>query len=113
VTSEPTKHTEWRQFITAGLSSITKIGTPGQAVVFGMDASVVAIGDTINDVLIAAGEVGNGRVVVMTHTGYADNFTNDQNSDLSFRKLHANIKNWLVKESSYNPSNIMEASMYL
>jgi hypothetical protein len=55
VTSEPTEHNEWRTKITKGLKSLPKLGTPGQAVVFGMNAAVVVIGDTINDVLIAAG----------------------------------------------------------
>ena len=113
MTWEPTKHAEWRNAITAGLTSLPKKGTPGQAVVFGMNASVVAIGDTINDVLITAGEVGNGRVLTMTHTAYADNFTSGTNSDPSIRVLQANIKSWLVRGSFYNSSNIMEASTYL
>ena len=113
MTSEPTKHAEWRNAITAGLTSLPKKGTPGQAVVFGMNAAVVTIGDSINDVLIAAGEAVNGRVVVITHTAYADNFTSGKNSDPSIRVLQANIKSWLVKGSSYSSSNIMEASTYL
>jgi hypothetical protein len=113
VTTEPTNHAEWRNAITAGVSSLPKKGTPGQAVVFGMNASVVAVGDTINDVLISAGEVGNGRVVVMTHTSYADNFTAGTNSDASIRTLHANIKGWLMRGAFYNSSFIMEASAYL
>jgi hypothetical protein len=55
VTSEPTKHAQWRKDITTGVSSLAKKGTPGQAVVFGMNASVITVGDTINDVLITAG----------------------------------------------------------
>jgi hypothetical protein len=78
-----------------------------------MNASVVAIGDTINDVLIAAGEVGNGRVVVMTHTDYAINFTNGTNSNPSIQGLQANVKGWLTRGSSYTTLNIMEASTYL
>ncbi len=113
MTSEPTKHAEWREAITAGLSSLPKLGTPGQAVVFGMNAAVVAIGDTINDVLIAAGEVGKGRVVVMTHTDYAINFTIGTNSNPSILGLQANVKGWLTRGSSYSTLNIMEASTYL
>jgi hypothetical protein len=57
VTSEPIKHAEWRKAITKGMRSLAKIKTilPGQAVVFGMNASVVTVGNSINDVLIAAG----------------------------------------------------------
>ncbi len=113
VTSEPTYHAKWRNSITAGVSSLPKRGTPGQAIVFGMNASVVAVGDTINDVLISAGEVGNGRVVVMTHSSYGDNFTAGTNSDESIRTLHANIKGWLMRGAFCNSSFIMEVSHYL
>ena len=58
MTSEPTKHTEWRQFITAGLSSIPKIGTPGQAVVFG-DGDVITLEASAHeslDVILLGGQ---------------------------------------------------------
>jgi hypothetical protein len=74
-----------------------------------MNASVIAVGDSINDVLISAREVGNGRVVVMTQSSYGDNFTAGRNSDASVRTLHANIKDWLMRGEFYNSSFIMEA----
>ncbi len=113
MTTEPSKHAEWRNAITSGLSRLSRIGTPGQVVVFGMNASVIVVGDSINDVLISAGEVGNGRVVVTTHGGYGENFTAGRNSDSSIRTLHANIKGWLIRGSVYNSSNIMDIEAYL
>jgi hypothetical protein len=53
-----------------------------------------------------------GRVVAITHTGYGENFTGT-NSDRSIKVLQANAKSWLVRGSSYNSSNIMDASTYL
>ena len=49
----------------------------------------------------------------MTHTSYADNFTAGTNTDSSIRVLQANIKDWIVRGSNYNSSNIMEAVAYL
>ena len=78
-----------------------------------MNASVISVGDSINDVLISAGEVGSGRVVVMTHSSYGENFTAGTNSDASIRTLHANIKSWLMRGEFYNFSFIMEVLTYL
>ncbi len=108
MTTEPSKHAEWRNAITTGVSRLSKRGTPGQAVVFGMNASVIVVGDSINDVLFSAGEVGNGRVVVTTHGAYGENFIAGTNSDASIRILHANIKGWLMRGAFYNSSFIME-----
>lgn len=78
-----------------------------------MNASVVAIGDSMEDVLIAAGEVGNGRVVVVTHSAYADNFVYANTTDLSIRTLQKNIKTWATKGAFSNSSNVMDAYTYL
>ncbi len=108
MTSEPSNHAEWRNAIIAGLSRLPKRGTPGQAIVFGMNASVVAVGDTINDVLISAGEAGAGRVVVMTHSDYGNNFIAGKHTVASIRVLQANIKGWLMRGAFYNSSFIMD-----
>lgn len=54
VTSEPTTHTQWKTELLNGLTQVGKKGQPGQAIVYGLNSAVIVVGDTVNDVLMAA-----------------------------------------------------------
>jgi len=65
------KHSKkWRTDILKDLTDIPKLGSPGQLIVYGTNAVVVSIGDQNQDILIAAGTVGKGRVIIISHDAY-------------------------------------------
>lgn len=52
---------------------------------------------------MSASLLSAGRVVVMTHGSYLTDFVAGNNSDLSLRRLHQNIKIWMTR-GKYNGS---------
>lgn len=97
----------------SGVSSLPKKGYPGRAIVFGLDSAVITIGDKVNDILIAAGKLGTGRVLMITHNSYMDNFAAGTNSDSNIKTLHQNIKMWITKNNYAQASDLMEAETYI
>lgn len=73
---------------------------------------MIVLGDTASDILIAASELGNGRVVVMTHSGYLTNF-NSTNSDPNVQTLQTNIKKWVSKGAFTSNSELITAESYV
>lgn len=79
---------------------------------FGNNATVIAIGDESSDILIAAASFGKGRIVIITHDAYLENFTSE-NSDSNVKKLHQNIKKWITKNKFTSNSNFSEAFAFV
>lgn len=113
VTSEPTTHTQWKTELLNGLTQVAKKGQAGQAVVYGLNSAVVAVGDTVNDVFMAAAELGSGRIVVWTHSVYLDKFSTNNNSDPNVKALQGNARNWATRGATSANSECIDASKFL
>lgn len=112
LTSEPPEHKQSRKDILKGITNLKKLGLPGEALVYGNNATVIAVGDQSNDILIAAATLGKGRIVVITHDAYLENFTSE-NSDPNVKKLHQNIKKWITQDKFTSNSNLSEAFAFV
>ncbi|CAN5393874.1 hypothetical protein BH11PLA2_BH11PLA2_50470 [soil metagenome] len=78
-----------RSAITEGVATIACPGSPGPLCVFGTNAFPVVIVD--NDVIIAAGTLGQGKVVAFGHNGYFE----DENLKVGdTKKLLLNAIRW-------------------
>lgn len=80
----------------------------GKIIVFGRDASVIVSGDGLDEITIAAAELGKGRVVLITHFDYLFNFT-QKNTDTRMAQLHVNLKNWVTKNKYTSNDNLAAA----
>lgn len=89
-----TAHTD----LLRGIEVLPTVGVPGRVIVHGATASAVLTANNPADVLIAAAEVGTGRVLVIAHDGYMVDFAAGAATDLSIAQLHRNIRRWATGE---------------
>lgn len=95
------KSGSWMTQILSGISAVPCIGMPGSIVVYGEHAEPILCGED-HSVIIAAAEQGqhHGRVVVISHNGYAKDFEKEHgNKDQTIKTLHDNLKKWLSPQS--------------
>lgn len=106
-----------RNEILQGIDSVPLKGTPGRIVVFGDSAEPVLTAACEEEVLIAAADIGRGRLVVASHSGFVANFSanngpNEEHDkdDNELDKLQKNIKKWLSRGSHHHKDPIANAS---
>lgn len=95
---------KWSDDLLAGIESIPRQGIPGRIVVFGIGAEPILAYPSEEDVLIAAAEYGQGRVITMSHDSYAGHRLVDVALSVPehpLLKLHANIRHWVTKSSDH------------
>jgi len=89
---------EWRNEILQGIDVLPKLGNPGRIVVYGKHAEPILTGNFEVDVLLAAAEFGQGRIVVIAQNDYASMILeNDQSTVKALSKFHTNLKQWLTR----------------
>ena len=64
--------TSWRKAILDRVKTMTVLGRPGTLAVEGIEAEPILTGSSSADVLLAAATLGKGKMVVFSHTSYAD-----------------------------------------
>ena len=84
---------KWIDEILFEVDSVPVVGTPGTIVVYGKQAAPILSTKNPSDVLIAAAELGKGRVVVFSHDNYFNQF--NTKDDPKYEKLNGNIQSWL------------------
>ena len=81
---------------------IQKIGMPGRIIVLGSNAAAIVTGKHEEDVVLAAGQLGKGRICAFAHGGYGKQLC-DQNGNFPNSILYRNVRNWVAgKELSDN-----------
>ena len=63
---------DWRKTILEEVKTISVLGRPGTLVVEGDKAEAILTASSSTDVFLAAATIGNGKILVFSHTGYAD-----------------------------------------
>ncbi len=87
-----------RAALVDGVHSIARAGTPGIVAVFGDNAFPVVVGGVAKDVqapLVAAAELGSGRIVAFAHSGY---FSREVLSKLDGPRFVSNCVRWSARE---------------
>lgn len=95
-----------------GITTLPKIGYPGKVISYGNNSLPIVVGDQGDDILVAAAQLGTGRIVVMTHSGYLTNFTST-NTDASVKKLQDNIKSWVTKGKFTSNTQMIHTDEYI
>ena len=100
---------DWRKEILFGIESVPVIGVPGTVVCYGELSGAVLKGRFAKDVVIAAAEIGQGRVVAVPHNGY---FVSDDNTGTA-QDLLRNIIRWVSRArcSSKGEAVILDNSL--
>ena len=98
MTSMKCENCSWPDELLHGIDELPKLGAPGEILVFGAHAHAVLV--TSGDVIMAAAEVGAGRLVVMSHEAYLKGFIDGKVESESVKQLHINIRKW-VSRSTY------------
>lgn len=106
-----------RKELLQGIKYVPMNGTPGRIVVFGESAEPVLSATSEEEVLIAAADIGRGRLVIAAHSGFAANFSakkgppGQQGKDAhELDKLQDNIKKWLSRGKYHHKDPIANAS---
>jgi len=100
----------WRNEILHNLDVLPKLGYPGRIVVYGKHAEPILTGVNDVDVLVAAAEFGQGRIVVIAQNDNASIILeSDQSTVKALSKFHANIKQWLTRGTYEEQDSIISA----
>ena len=108
---------DWSKQILDGITKEIPInGNPTKLVVYGESAQPILTGANEADILIAAGTLGEGRVVVISGNAYVSNMCSTPpkchtNQEISI--LQENIKNWVTKGCYDDEKCIVSASVTL
>lgn len=102
---------EWRESILKGIVVLPKVGDPGRIVVFGKHAEPILTGKDAEDVLVAAAELGKGRIVAISHADYSAKFSSgDKNPVGALKAFYDNLKKWLTKSTFKKNDGIIDAT---
>lgn len=93
--------------ILSEIDFVQKIGAPGRIIVFGKNSEAVLTGRQEEDTVIAAAELGKGRIVVFSHTGFGKQMC-DQTGDFTNSILYKNVRNWVTKKNKNTSYNILK-----
>ena len=85
-----------REDILQGVEKVPVIGVPGTLVVYGENASPI-LSNANQEVILAAAQYGEGRIVVFSHDGYVAEMEKRSNDDTNMRNLYRNIQQWVTK----------------
>jgi hypothetical protein len=80
--------------ILKGVTQLPKCGHPGTFVVFDSNAYPILACNDPCDIVLAAADYGQGRVVAVSHEAYVEKFL--KNSP-KLEPLWSNVKSWLTK----------------
>ncbi|XP_078695626.1 TRPM8 channel-associated factor 2-like [Branchiostoma floridae x Branchiostoma belcheri] len=100
----------WKDELLKDVTTVPKVGVPGNIVVFGDQAEPILLDDR-GRAIMAAATHGAGRVVAFSHNGYIKQFSEGKNQ--KFETLNRNIRTWLgMKEGDVvtDAGNIKEAA---
>ncbi|KAK6176555.1 hypothetical protein SNE40_014817 [Patella caerulea] len=99
---------QWRADLLKDVRTLPNIGAvPGTLVVFGELARPILLNPQQKSVWVAAGELGEGRIVVISHAHYIRKLkSNNSNKHEDIAKYHENIKLWLTKFATVDNSEI-------
>ena len=79
------------------VDSVQVIGLGGQLIVFGENSEAVLTGKTEEDILIGAAELGKGRIMAFSHTGYGKSMRKQEDNQTN-STLYKNVRNWLTRK---------------
>ncbi|XP_035697568.1 TRPM8 channel-associated factor 2-like [Branchiostoma floridae] len=100
----------WKDELLKDVTTVPKVGVPGNIVVFGDQAEPILLDDR-GRAIMAAATYGSGKIVAFSHNGYIKQFREGKNK--KFEDLNRNIRTWLgMKEGDdvTDASNIKEAA---
>lgn len=90
-----TDRRKWRESLLKNVLVIPKYGIPGTLLVWGNKCEPILSSENGTDVVMAAAEMGQGRVVIFSHDGYTNAFF--ENADEEMKQLNKNIAAWVLK----------------
>ena len=96
----------WCDDILFEIDLVSTLGFPGRIIVFGKQACPILTGQNEDDVIMAACELGKGRIVVFAHSGYGNQLS-DLNGSFENSALYRNVRNWLTRKELSNKANIL------
>ena len=81
----------------AGVEEVQKLGMPGRILVFGEKASAVLTGQGEEDTIMACAELGKGRILAFSHTGYGKQMVK-MSATYDNSTLYNNAVSWITRK---------------
>jgi hypothetical protein len=95
--------------ILANVDSVPKCGNPGTLICIESNSFPILTGEDTSSVIFAAAEYGRGRVFVVSHQLFIENFLSYSNN---FGVIWNNIKKWLLHGESIEDEEIENIEKY-